>query len=265
VIGIYDSGLGGLSVWRELRHYVKAPLLYFGDTCHVPYGEKTPEELEGYFWDIVGFFQKQGCAAVVVACNTSSALVLPRVRDKVQLQVPVFGIIESAVSAALAVTDGRVGVLATRGTVESGAYQEAFRRVSSGIKVFAQSAPRLVPLVEQGQTRSRETRTALQEYLARLLAEGIDTLLLGCTHYPFLEELIGEVAGATLRIVNPAPAMARQIAEALPNLSKRAAEPGCRSQFWVSGDPHAFQITAELLLGESLPAVGLHTMSGENT
>ena len=158
VIGIYDSGLGGLSIWRELRQYTKARLLYFGDTCHVPYGEKTPEELEGYFWDIVGFFVKQGCQGVVVACNTSSALVLPRVRNRlaVDLKIPVLGIIESAVTAALAVTAGRVGILATRGTVESGAYQEAFRNTPV-TEIFVKSAPRLVPLVEQGQNRSRTT------------------------------------------------------------------------------------------------------------
>lgn len=261
MIGIYDSGLGGLSVWRELRQYTQARLLYFGDTKHVPYGEKTAQELEGYFWDIVGFFQKQGCEGVVVACNTSSALVLPRVREKAPL--PVFGILESAVMATLAVTDGRVGLLATQGTVESGAYQNAFQAASPDTMLFARSAPRLVPLVEQGQIRSKVAREALVDYLTPLLAEDIDTLLLGCTHYPFLEDLIREVVGDTIRIVNPAPTMARQIAEAFPHVTKG---PGASegTQFWVSGNPRAFQTTAELLLGESLPAVGFYTMSGEN-
>lgn len=265
-IGIYDSGLGGLSVWRELRQYTNAPLLYFGDTSHVPYGEKTPAELESYFWEIVAFFLEQGCEGVVVACNTSSALVLPRVRGKVQ--VPIFGIIESAVQASLQVSEGRIGVLATRGTVDSGAYQKAFLTVSPETRVFVQSAPRLVPLVEQGQIASQVTKKALKEYLAPLLAEGIDTLLLGCTHYPFLQELIEGLVGADLRIVDPAPVMARQIAEIFPRMAKDLAGPALEkaretTQFWVSGDPVGFKATAELLLQEQLPVVGFHQMSGE--
>lgn len=256
-IGIYDSGLGGLSVWRELRHYTNVPLLYFGDTAHVPYGEKTPAELEGYFWEIVDFFLDRGCHGVVVACNTSSALVLPRIRDSVQ--VPVFGIIESAVQAALQVSAGRIGVLATRGTVDSGAYQEAFLQASPQTQVFVQSAPRLVPLVEEGQIASQVTRMALQEYLAPLLDQGIDTLLLGCTHYPFLQELIEELVGTNLHIVDPAPAMAKQVSAMFPSVAK----PRGATQFWVSGDPMSFRTTAELLLRESIPAVGFHQMSGE--
>ena len=264
MIGIYDSGLGGLSVWRELRQYTSAQLLYFGDTSHVPYGEKTPAQLESYFWDIVGFFLSQGCQGVVVACNTSSALVLPRVMGK--LQVPVFGILESAVRATLEVSDGRIGILATRGTVDSGAYQGAFSRVAPDVQVFMQSAPLLVPLVEQGQVKSQVTRQVLQEYLDPLIARDIDTLLLGCTHYPFLYELIEELLGAHVHIVNPAPQLALQVAEMFPNLATSPTDdPNKTTQFWVSGDPHTFKTTAELLLQERLPAVGFHHMAGEKT
>lgn len=264
MIGIYDSGLGGLSVWRELRQHTSAQLLYFGDTSHVPYGEKTPAQLEGYFWDIVGFFLSQGCEGVVVACNTSSALVLPRVMGRVQ--IPVFGILESAVRATLEVSDGRVGILATRGTADSGAYQKAFSKIAPNVQVFMQSAPRLVPLVEQGQVKSQAAREALQDYLDPLLAQDIDTLLLGCTHYPFLEELIGELVGANVHIVNPAPQLALQVAEVFPNLATNSTSAFDKdTQFWVSGDPHTFKTTAELLLRERLPAVGFHHMAGEKT
>lgn len=262
-IGIYDSGLGGLSVWRELRQSTKARLLYFGDTSHVPYGEKTQAQLEGYFWEIVGFFLTKGCQAVVVACNTSSALVVPRVAGKVD--IPVFGIIERAVDAVLEVSDGRVGVLATRATAESGAYQRAFAEAAPDTKVFVQSAPKLVPLVEAGEINSDLTRQALKEYIDPLLAENIDTLLLGCTHYPFLRESIAELAGPAVRIVDPAPALAVQVGEMFPawqadQLGKAAS---CDTQFWVSGDPQTFKTTAELLLKEELPAVGFYHMSGE--
>lgn len=261
VIGIYDSGLGGLSVWRELRRRTHAQLIYFGDTAHVPYGEKTPDQLEGYFWNIVGFFQEKGCQGVVVACNTSSALVLPRVHGKIQL--PVFGIIESAVQAALAVSKGRVGVLATRGTVASGVYQQAFRQASPQGQVFVKSAPRLVPLVEQGQITSQTTRQALQEYLEPLLAKKIDTLLLGCTHYPFLQELLEDLVGSDVTIVDPAPTVARQLQASLPNHGKGQEESSRQTEFWVSSEPHRFREMAELLLKEKLPPVGFHHMSGE--
>lgn len=264
-IGIYDSGLGGLSVWRELRRYTSTRLLYYGDTSHVPYGEKTPTQLEGYFWNIVGFFLDQGCEAVVVACNTSSALVLPKVAGKVS--VPVFGIIESAVGATLEVSAGRIGVLATRGTVESGAYQAAFQQARPDARVFMRSAPRLVPLVEQGEVHSDVTRQALREYVDPLLAEGIDTLLLGCTHYPFVQGLLEEIVGPDVRIVNPAPALALEVAHLFPNLAKRQGpeDKTNETQFWVSGDPEAFKTTAELLLQEQLPAVRFHHMAGETT
>ncbi len=264
-IGIYDSGLGGLSVWRELRQQTSARLLYFGDTCHVPYGEKTQAQLEGYFWEIAGFFLRQGCQAIVVACNTSSALVLPQVEGR--LEIPVFGIIESAVDAVLRVSKGSVGVLATRGTADSGAYQRAFLASAPEMKVFVQSAPRLVPLVESGQVSSQEARQVVKEYLDPLLAEGIDTLLLGCTHYPFLHDLIAELAGPSVVIVDPAPALAAQVAGVFPEWKpgSQGKDTGYNTQFWVSGDPHTFKTTAELLLKEELPAVAFYHMSGEKT
>ncbi len=261
VIGIYDSGVGGLSVWRELRRYTNARLLYFGDTCHVPYGEKSPEQLETYFWEIVGFFQTQGCQSVVVACNTSSALVLPRVRDR--LGIPVFGIIESAVQAAVAVSGGRVGVLATRGTAESGVYQTMFRTIYPQGQVFVQSAPRLVPLIEAGQITAQVTRDALKEYLAPLVGRGVDTLVLGCTHYPFLQELLVDLLGPDVRIVDPAPSLALHVTEELPLEPAEMGPRGAGTGFWVSGDPTTFQETAERLLQEKLPTVQCHPMAGE--
>lgn len=260
VIGIFDSGLGGLSVWRHLRQNLTARLLYFGDTAHVPYGEKSPAQLQGYFWDILEFFQNKGCQGVVVACNTSSALVLPQVKTKVE--IPIFGIIEGAVQATLATSQGRVGVLATRATTESGVYQEAFRRERSDWQVFVQSAPRLVPLVEQGQIKEDAAKQAVKEYLAPLLVQNIDTLLLGCTHYPFLHALISEVVGPNVQIVDPAPALGLQVRQALPHLAEIGAG-NPETEFWVSAHPEKFRSTAQLLLQEEMPPVGLHQLSGE--
>lgn len=258
VIGIYDSGLGGLSVWRELRGAITTRLVYFGDTANVPYGEKSSAELVSYFWRIYSFFRKQGCDAVVVACNTSSALVLPEVRDKVEL--PVFGVIEAAVDLASQVSRDRVGILATRGTIESGVYQRAFRETKPHLQVVAQSAPRLVPLIEQGQTAGPEVEAVLREYLEPLQKQAVDTLLLGCTHYPFLSPLIKELVGPKVEVVDPAPSLA--------SLVKTALDAGgvggkATTEFYVSSQPKKFQHMAELLLQEEVPEVRLEAITGE--
>lgn len=261
VIGIYDSGVGGLSIWRELRRRLKTRLIYFGDTAHVPYGEKTAAQLESYFWNIIEFFQSRGCAGAVVACNTTSTLVLPRVQDKVDL--PVLGIVEGALEATLAAGGGRVGILATRATVESGVYQRALQAARPDWQVYAQSAPRLVPLVEQGQVGDAETERAVREYLLPLLERKIETLLLGCTHYPFLQPLLEKVVGSGVRIVDPAPFIALKAEKTWPGLARSGTYLG--SEFWVSAQPEVFRRTARDLLREEIPQVRLYNKSEEGT
>lgn len=261
VIGIYDSGLGGLSVWRELRQHLSPALLYFGDTAHIPYGEKTSTQLQSYFWDILAFLKSKECVGVVVACNTASALVLPEVKEKAG--IPLIGIIEGAVQATLAVGQGKVGVLATRATTESGVYQRAFRIARPSWQVFVHSAPRLAPMVEQGQISGPLARQIVEEYLTPLLEKNIDTLLLGCTHYPFLHPIIEEIVGSGVRIVDPAFTLAKQVSEWLPNLGKVENCQRRGTEFWVSDKPEKFQKTAHLLLHEDIPSVGLYQASGE--
>ena len=169
VIGIYDSGLGGLSVWRELQRVINRPLVYFGDTAHVPYGEKTPAQLMSYFQASLAFLESKGCQGIVVACNTTSAVVLPRVMNN--LRLPVVGMIESAVGAVSKVSKGRVGVLATRATTESGVYQEALAQALPYSEVFVQDAPKLVPLVEKGNVGGKLAKEVVLEYLEPLLAK----------------------------------------------------------------------------------------------
>lgn len=260
-IGIYDAGLGGLSVWRELRRLVTTPLVYFGDTAHLPYGEKSPDQLVEYFWDSYAFFESRGCQSIVVACNTASAIVLPRLQS--QIQLPVFGMVDAAVEATMARSKGRVGILATQATVASGVYQEAFRKAAPEGHVFVQAAPSLAPLVEQGEIRSPKTRQALQEYLQPLLAEKIDTLLLGCTHYSFLQELIRDEVGLGMAIIDPAPAVALEVQQSLASLAVRSAETAAQTEFWVSSNPARFKSMAELVLQEMLPLVGLYHRAGE--
>lgn len=258
IIGIYDSGLGGLSVWRELRSLVNAKLIYFGDTAHMPYGEKTLTQLQAYFWDIFHFFERKKAQAVVMACNTSSAVVLPRVKGIAPL--PVIGIIDAALRAILPVSLGRVGLLATTVTVESGVYQRRLHQLRPDWEITAQSAPALVPLVEDGKVAGAEVRSALSLYLTPLLAKKVDTLLLGCTHYPFLKQGITQIVGKDLKIVDPAQALALEVRDELKihdfSYSRSVSE------FWVSAEPVKFQKTAEKLLGEEITQVKMHQLPG---
>ena len=258
VIGVYDSGLGGLSVWRELIN-LNVSLIYFGDTAHAPYGEKTASQLQEYFWEISDFFQSKGCKAIVIACNTASAMVLP---PEENFPIPVFGIIEAGVQSSLAVCKGRLGVLATRGTVESGVYQQAFKKARPEWQVFAQSAPRLATLVERGEMTEPSTKQAVQEYLTPLLEQDIDTLLLGCTHYPFLRPLIEEFVGPNVQIVDPAATLAQYVSEWLHN-QKGVIKDNSESsrQFWVSAHPERFRELAQSLLKMEIPEVNIHHMS----
>lgn len=258
VIGVYDSGLGGLSVWRELVK-LNVPLIYFGDTAHAPYGEKTAAQLKEYFKEISEFFQSKGCTAIVIACNTASALVLPPAEN---FPIPIFGIIEAGVQSSVAACKGRLGVLATRGTVESGVYQQALKKARPEWHVYVQSAPRLATLVEQGKIMEPTTRQAIEEYLEPLIAQNIDTLLLGCTHYPFLRPIIEELVGSDVQIVDPAATLVQHVSEWLHNqngVSKDNLEPS--KQFWVSSHPERFRELAQSLLQMEIPEVNLHHMS----
>lgn len=250
-IGVYDSGVGGLSVWRELRSRVSGHLIYFGDTAHVPFGEKTPEQLSRYFADSLAFFESRGCNSVVVACNTTSAAVLPRIRHLVKL--PLIDMIEGAKRAAAAARVKRLGVIATKATVNSGVYQRALEESLPGSRVFMQAAPELVPLVEAGEITGPRVKRALEKYLEPLLAEEIDGLLLGCTHYPFLEEPLTELLAGRAVLIDPALAVTRLALEAWPQVQGS----GATTEFWVSSDPEKFEAAAKLILMEELPPVNL--------
>lgn len=261
VIGIFDSGLGGLSVWRELRKLFNGRFIYFGDTAHVPYGDKTSTELQCYFRQIVRFLEEKNCLSIVVACNTSSVLALSQIKPEVQAQL--FGIVDAALSATITVGKGRIGVLATKATVESGVYQREFQKHKPDWNVFVKSAPQLVKLVEQGRIRDQETKEVLVEYLNPLLEEKIDTLLLGCTHYPFLQSLIEEIVGPDVQIVDPAFNLATQVHESLGELTVKSEILYNETEFWVSAQPEQFKMNAEILLNEKIPSVSLHQILGE--
>jgi glutamate racemase len=200
-IGVFDSGIGGLSVLKQfIRFLPYEKYVYLGDTARVPYGNRSIEAVRQYSRECTGFLLEQGVKMIVVACNTASSVAMDAIREVAD--VPVVGMIMPTVGAAIRATiNGRIGVIGTRATINSGAYSESIYRLagSKKVKVFAQPCPLFVPFVEEGWTRHQATRIVAEEYLSKLATEEIDTLVLGCTHYPLLSGLIAEILpGVTL-------------------------------------------------------------------
>ncbi|HYL04644.1 MAG TPA: glutamate racemase [Thermoanaerobaculia bacterium] len=211
-IGVFDSGVGGLTVVAALRRRLpRESILYLGDTARLPYGSKSPATVTRYTRRNVDFLAQHGVKAVVVACNTASALALP----ELALPMPVWGVIEPGAERAAAASSGRVGVIATEATVRSDAYPRALRRLRPELQISSRACPLFVPLVEEGWHDDPITEQVARRYLAPLLAGGIDTLVLGCTHYPLLAPVLAKVAGPAVGLVDSAEAVAEAVAAAL--------------------------------------------------
>jgi glutamate racemase len=217
-IGVFDSGVGGLTVVREIHRVLPAEdLIYLGDTARVPYGTKSPSTVVRFACEDTQFLVQQNVKAVVVACNTCSAWALPMLEKK--FQVPIFGVIAPGVQAALKQSsNGRIGIIGTSATIRSKAYSMGVTARSEGAKVFAQACPLLVPLVEEGWINHRITRDVLKQYLRPLMRQRIDTLILGCTHYPLLKRAIRQVVGPKVALVDSAEACARYVRDRLDKL-----------------------------------------------
>jgi glutamate racemase len=203
-IGVFDSGIGGLTVVRALRELLpEEDIFYLGDTARLPYGGKDRATIERYSLEIAGLLLAENAKMIVVACNTASALALPRLQQT--LRIPVLGVIVPGARAAVQQTrNGKIGILATRATVASAAYDRAIDAFEAGVEVISQACPLLVPLIEEAWLDDPVTREVLERYLNPLLAAGVDTLVLGCTHYPLLEPLIAEVAGPSVALIDSA-------------------------------------------------------------
>lgn len=215
-IGVFDSGIGGLTVVRALRELLpEEDIFYLGDTARLPYGGKDRATIERYSLEIAGLLLAENAKMIVVACNTASALALPRLRQT--LRIPVLGVIVPGARAAVQQTrNGKIGILATRATVASAAYDRAIEAFEAGVEVISQACPLLVPLIEEAWLDDPVTREVLERYLNPLLAAGVDTLVLGCTHYPLLEPLIAKVAGPDVALIDSAfncAAAVRQVLE----------------------------------------------------
>jgi glutamate racemase len=253
-IGIFDSGIGGLTVFSEIEKTLpNENLIYLGDTARVPYGTKSKETIERFALEIVQFLLKHEVKFLIAACNTVSALALPLLKK--QLDVPILGVIEPAVQKALESSKGRVGVIGTRATVESQAYEKVFYRLNPNIKVWSKACPLFVSLVEENWMDQSETDSIAQKYLTPLLQHKIDTLILGCTHYPLLRSVIQKIVGPEVTLIDSAQSTASACHQIM--MEKNLANSNGRSQnrFFVTDEPERIQKMAEKFLGHSIPKV----------
>jgi glutamate racemase len=222
-IGVFDSGIGGLTVVKAMRDLLpNENISYLGDTARVPYGPKSAETVQRYAIELANLLMERNAKALVVACNTVSSVALPALTE--QFPVPIIGVIEPGARAALAATRNRhVGVIGTRGTIRSGAYENALRAAGADVRVSSQACPLLVPLIEEGLLNDEVTERMIVRYLDPLLTAEIDTLVLGCTHYPLLMSAIARVLKRQIFIVDSAQNCARAVEEMLDQQSLRAA------------------------------------------
>ena len=257
-IGVFDSGVGGLTVVRALMERLPfESIIYFGDTARVPYGVKSSETITGYASQITEFLLQQGVKLLIIACNTMAAVAHQAVTDL--SPVPVLDVITAgALSAVAGKHTKNIGVIGTPATIASNAYEQAIHRHNPDIRIVSQACPLFVPLVEEGWLDHHVTRLTAREYLNPMLTDNIDTLVLGCTHYPLIKELLQEVAGDDIRLVDSAEAMA-EMAETLlreKNLSNPERVPP-EYKFYVTDVPHRFQAIGERFLGRQLFPVQL--------
>ena len=222
-IGVFDSGIGGLTVVKALRDLLpNENIFYLGDTARVPYGNKSAETVERYSLELAGMLTRENVKVIVVACNTVSSVSIPKLRANVS--VPVIGVIEPGAQAAIATTRNQhVGVIGTRATIRSGAYENALRALNVHVRVTSQACPLLVPLIEEGMLDDKLTDQTIARYLDPMIAAGIDTLVLGCTHYPLLTSAIARVLKRQIVVVDSAQNCARAVEEMLDQQSLRAA------------------------------------------
>lgn len=254
-VGVFDSGLGGLSVWREIaRELPDESTVYFADQARLPYGPRPAAEVLQFAEQITADLLHAGCKAIVVACNTASAAALKALRER-HPQVPFVGM-EPAVKPAAQRSKTRVvGVMATPGTLQGRMFALAVERFAAGVTLVNQPCPGLVERIERGELDTPGTEALLRELLKPMLGAGADTIVLACTHYPFVLPLIRNIVGDAVHIVDPAPAVARQLGRLLQERGLRAP-PGAvaRHRFLTSGDAEAFAEARRRCLGSALAA-----------
>jgi glutamate racemase len=258
-IGIFDSGIGGLSVVKEIkRHLPYVDIIYFGDTARLPYGTKSQSTIIKFSIENILFLLKQGVKLIVIACNTSSSIALSVVRR--HFRIPIIGVIQPGAREAVRISKNkRIGVIGTPATIRSGAYEKEIERIDCRIKVVSQACPLFVPLVEEGWLDGKIAPAVANKYLSPLKKYKIDTLILGCTHYPLLKPTIKKVIGPGVTLVDSAKQVALEVKraleneEAIPKLARSIRKP--RQIFYISDEPQGFSRLARRFLGYPLEDV----------
>ncbi len=255
-IGVFDSGVGGLTVLRELQRQLPAEAtIYFGDLAHFPYGPRYQSEVRGFALRIIEFLQRQGVKLVVIACNTATAASLNAARE--MFDIPIVGVISPGAQAAVAATrNNRVAVISTEGTLYSQEYVHAVKEANPAVGVIAKACPQLVDLVERGKARSKEAEAVLGQCLREILDYQADTLILGCTHYPLLRPAIRRVTPGHIRVIDSAHSTAARVKRILHiNRLEAGPEASAQHRMFVTGSPDRFRSVAEVLFGGELPPI----------
>ncbi len=247
-IGIFDSGVGGLTVVREiLRQLPDENIIYFGDTARVPYGTKSAETVTRYSLEIADFLLSKNVKSIVVACNTASALALDALKKKYPLPIP--GVINPAVAKAVAATKSKkIAVIGTEATISSKAYQNEIKKRSGSVSVYAKSCPLLVSLVEEGWLNNKITMDVLRIYLKEIVSKKIDTLILGCTHYPLLKNAIAKTVGRNIKIIDSASSVVSELKELFASAELLSNDKNPKKIFYVSDSPERFRKIGERFL-----------------
>ncbi|WP_409251557.1 glutamate racemase [Bacillus sp. SCS-153A] len=240
-IGIIDSGVGGLTVAKEvMRQLPNETIFYLGDTARCPYGPRTAEEVKKFTWEMAAFLMNYNIKMLVIACNTATAVVLEELQE--MLPIPVVGVIQPGARAALKHSlNGRIGVLGTEGTVKSKAYDKAIHSINDAIEVTSLACPKFVPLVESGEYESKWAVDIVNETLVNMRKEPIDTLILGCTHYPLLQPIVQKVMGQEVKVINSGDETAREVSAILDYqgmLNKKKVTP--QHTFFTTGSARIF-------------------------
>ena len=251
-IGVFDSGVGGISVLRAIREELpNEAIIYFGDQGHIPYGSRPMQQIRTFCEAITKFLLERDAKILVVACNTASAAALKYLREKFPA-VPFVGMEPAVKPAAEHTHTGKVGVLATPATFQGALYTSVVERFANGVELFQSTCPGLVQQIEMGNLEGEGTRRILKNALLPMIEERIDTVVLGCTHYPFVIPMIQQIVGAGVRVIDPAPAVAKQIERLLEarDTRNRSGSKG-EIKFYTSGDPGVLKSRLPILLGET--------------
>ena len=255
MIGIFDSGLGGLTVVKEILNKLpQYKIIYFGDTARTPYGTKSAETVKGYAIENTKFLLEKGAKIIVVACHTVSSTAIPILKENFP-NIPFFEVVTPSFKKALRLTKNKkIGLIGTRTTVESGIYDQLFSQADPEIKLYSNPASLLVPLIEEGWLKKPETRKIVKKYLIPLKMKGIDTLILGCTHYPLIKKVIQEKAGKRVKLVDPSEEIALEVKffiENNPEIAKKL-QLNEELEIYVSDITPYFEKIAKVFLGKKI-------------